>query len=80
MTRRGQKDLTDVNTVPNVVRRLVMTEKERTAQTPPTPRPPLDPKELENLAAEGLKLRREIESRMAPMKAITATDLQARSR
>ena len=57
-----------------------MSEKEDTATTPPGGLVLLDPKQLEQLALEGLRLRRELEERIAPMKTITATDLQLRSR
>lgn len=57
-----------------------MTEKEDIATLPPSAVVTLDAKQLEQLAVEGLRLRRELEQRMAPMKTITATDLQLRSR
>jgi hypothetical protein len=57
-----------------------MSEKEDTAPTPPGGVVLLDTKQLEQLAVEGLRLRRELEERIAPMKAITASDLQLRSR
>jgi hypothetical protein len=61
-------------------RETAMSEKEDTATTPPGGLVLLDPKQLEQLALEGLRLRRELEERIAPMKTITATDLQLRSR
>lgn len=57
-----------------------MTVKEKKAQASPNRPVSLDVKQLEKLAIEGLRLRRELEERMAPMKTITATDLQLRSR
>jgi len=57
-----------------------MTVKEKKAQASPNRPLSLDAKQLEKLAIEGLRLRRELEERMAPMKTITATDLQLRSR
>lgn len=39
-----------------------------------------DAQKLKALAEEGLRMRRELEKRIAPMKIITASDLQARSR
>ena len=57
-----------------------MTVKEKKAPVSPDRPVSLDAKQLERLAIEGLRLRRELEERMAPMKTITATDLQLRSR
>jgi hypothetical protein len=57
-----------------------MTVKEKKAPVSPDRPVSLDAKQLEKLAIEGLRLRRELEERMAPMKTITATDLQLRSR
>lgn len=60
-----------------------MTEKENretTAPAPPGGAVVIDPAKLEELAVEGLRLRRELEQRIAPMKTITANDLQLRSR
>jgi len=57
-----------------------VTERENKSQESAAPSSNLGAQELEQLAAEGLKLRRELEERMARMKAISTSDLQARSR
>ena len=58
-----------------------MSEKEiASRKTKPAEQTKLGREELDALAKQGLKLRRELEKRLAPMNTVTADDLQARSR
>ena len=52
-----------------------MTEKEKKSQASTAPSSGFGPQELEALAAEGLKLRRELEVRMARMTVVSTSDL-----